>query len=233
MQYQFHRQEYKAGLQFAVGSLQNCKLPTANCQLPTDFTVIIFLTPQITIMKKLLGLLACSALLFSCNNEPKTAEATGAKAVPDSTATISKDVEIGDTKYITIAKKHMAFLESGDIDGWMADLSDNAVYRWNNFDSLVGKPAITDYWKKRRTDVIDSMSFSADIWLALKVHQSQAPGHLTGNYAMSWYVVSAKYKTGKSMKQRIHTAFHFDANDKIDRISQYLDRALINAAMAK
>src|SRR4051812_7289754 len=100
-------------------------------------------------MKKVLGLLVCSVLLFSCNNEPKTAETTGAKAAADSTATISKDVEIGDTKYVTIAKKHMVDLERGDIDSWMADLSDNAVYRWNNFDSLVGKPAITDYWKKR------------------------------------------------------------------------------------
>ena len=35
------------------------------------------------------------------------------------------------------------------------------------------------------------------------------------------------------MIQSIHTVQHFDANDKIDRVVQYLDRVPINAAMAK
>jgi ketosteroid isomerase-like protein len=184
-------------------------------------------------MKKLFGWLICSALLFSCNESPKTAEQNDSKAGSDALASEKKDYEFADDKFIDIAKKHTAYLESGDIDGWMNDFSDNAVYRWNNFDSLAGKAAITDYWKKRRTDVIDSMSFTDAIWMSVKVNKPQAPGQLAGNYALSWYVVTAKYKTGKTMKQRIHTAFHFDANDKIDRVSQYLDRALINAAMAQ
>jgi ketosteroid isomerase-like protein len=182
-------------------------------------------------MKKLLGLLVCSAFLFSCNNDEKTSVATDSKTA--STATEAKEVEIGDAKFVDIAKKHTGYLETGDIDSWMNDFADNAVYRWNNFDSLVGKAAITDYWKKRRTDIIDSMSFSADIWMPVKVNKSQAPGHLTGDYVLAWYVTSAKYKTGKSMKQRIHTVFHFNADGKIDRVSQYLDRAPIIAAMSK
>jgi ketosteroid isomerase-like protein len=184
-------------------------------------------------MKKVFGWLVCSALLVACNSDSKTTESTEAKAGPDVVSTTSGEYELGDPKLVDIAKKHMTYLESGDIDSWMNDFADNAVYRWNNFDSLKGKAAITDYWKKRRTDVIDSMAFSTDIWLPIKVNKSQASGHLTGNYVLSWYVVSAKYKTGKTMKQRIHTTFHFDANNKIDRVSQYLDRALINAAMAK
>jgi ketosteroid isomerase-like protein len=184
-------------------------------------------------MKKVFGWLACSALLVACNSDPKTTEGTETKTATE-VATAPADYEIiSDSKLTDIAKKHLVYLEKGDIDSWMADFADNAVYRWNNFDSLAGKAAITDYWKKRRTDVIDSMSFSMDIWMPVKVNKSQAPGHLTGNYVLSWYVVNAKYKTGKSMKQRLHTVFHFDANDKIDRVSQYLDRALINAAMAK
>src|SRR5258708_2654709 len=183
-------------------------------------------------MKKLFGLIICSALLFSCTNSPKTEEKTESKPGLDS-ATASRDYEFADAKYVDIAKKHQGYLESGDIDGWMTQFADNAVYRWNNFDSLVGKAAITDYWKKRRTDVIDSMSFTSDIWLALKVNKPQTPGQLTGNYALAWYITSAKYKTGKSMRQRIHTIFHFDANDKIDREYQYLYRAPILAAMAK
>ena len=31
----------------------------------------------------------------------------------------------------------------------------------------------------------------------------------------------------------IHTDLHFNENDKIDRLIQYLDRAPINAALAK
>jgi hypothetical protein len=184
-------------------------------------------------MKKLLGLLVCSALLFSCGNDPKTAESAEAKADTSSPTAGSKDYEFADAKFVELGKKHMAYLVSGDIDGWMTEFADNAIYRWNNFDSLAGKTAIIDYWKKRRTDVIDSMSFSSDVWLPVKVNKPLTAGQLTGNYALCWYIVKAKYKTGKSMSQRVHTVFHFDANDKIDRITQYLDRVPINAAMAK
>ena len=183
-------------------------------------------------MKKVFGWLICSALLFSCSDSPKTAEKTESETGSDLSAG-AKDYEIGDTKFSDIAKKHLGYLERGDIDAWMTDFADSAIYRWNNFDSLTGKAAITEYWKKRRTDVIDSMSFAAEIWMPVKVNIPQAPGHLTGNYALSWYIVTAKYKTGKTMRQRIHNVFHFNANDKIDRVFQYLDRASINAAMEK
>jgi ketosteroid isomerase-like protein len=183
-------------------------------------------------MKKLLGLFACTALLFSCNDQ-KTAETPEAKTESASTTPASKDYEIGDSKYVDIAKAGLAKLESGDIDGWITAFADNAVYHWNNYDSLAGKTAITDYWKKRRTDIIDSMSFTKLIWLPVKVNTPLTEGQLTGNYALCWHVTYAKYKTGKSMKQRVHTVYHFDANDKIDRVSQYLDRLPIQAAMAK
>lgn len=115
----------------------------------------------------------------------------------------------------------------------MNSFADNAVYIWNNGDSLAGKAAIAAYWKKRRGEVIDSISFSQDIWLAIKVNQPQTPAQAPGNWALGWYAVSAKYKTGKRMNQWIHTAMHFDANDKIDRVVQFLDRAPINAATKK
>jgi hypothetical protein len=35
------------------------------------------------------------------------------------------------------------------------------------------------------------------------------------------------------MSQWIHTDIHFDANDKIDRAIQYIDRVPINAATKK
>lgn len=183
-------------------------------------------------MKKVLGLLICTALLYACNNNPKTAEAAETKPA-DAPAATARDYEFGDDKFIAIGKKAMADLVKGDIDAYVAPFADNAVYRWNNFDSLAGKAAITDYWKKRRTDVIDSMEMSSQIWLPIKVNAPLTPGQLTGNYALYWFIVKAKYKTGKSIKQRMHMVFHFDASDKIDMASQYRDNAPIMAAAAK
>ena len=55
----------------------------------------------------------------------------------------------------------------------------------------------------------------------------------TGNWLLGWYKTTAKYKGGKSMTQWIHTDFHFDENDKIDEVNQYLDKSAINEAMKK
>src|SRR5688572_26444711 len=120
-------------------------------------------------MKKLPGLVICFVLLFSCSENKKTAVASESSSVADKPAAELKDYEIGDMKLVDIAKKSSQHLESGDIDSWMTIFADNATYRWNNLDSAVGKAAISDYWKKRRTDIIDSISFSNEIWTALKV----------------------------------------------------------------
>lgn len=80
--------------------------------------------------------------------------------------------------------------------------------------------------------MIDSITFAQDIWLPVKVNQPQQ-NEAAGVWLLSWYAVNAKYKTGKRMMQWIHTVQHMDANDKIDRVIQYLDRAPISAAMAK
>src|SRR5688572_3852439 len=156
-------------------------------------------------MKKLFGVIVCSALLFSCSDKPATAEDTESKIASDVSSTESRDYELGDNKFVEIAKKALDNLEGGDIDGWIASFADNAVYHWNNYDSVTGKAAITDYWKKRRTDIIDSISFTKKIWLPIKVKTPLTEGQQTGNYALSWHVTYAKYKTGKSMTQRIHT----------------------------
>jgi len=63
----------------------------------------------------------------------------------------------------------------------------------------------------------------------LPLAQVQAPGI----WLLGWYRTTATYKNGKSMTQWIHADSHFDNNDKIDLVIQYLDRAPINAALAK
>jgi hypothetical protein len=171
----------------------------------------------------------CSCFFIGCSNQQNTGEPPVAEAAATNTA----PAEIGDYNYADIARRGIDALTKGDISGWTADFADNAVYVWNNGDSLAGKAAITDYWKKRRTEMIDSINFSNAIFLPVKVNQPQSVEQ-PGNWLLCWYRVDAKYKTtGKKMAQWIHTDMHFDASNKIDRFIQYLDRAPINAAMSK
>jgi hypothetical protein len=115
----------------------------------------------------------------------------------------------------------------------MEAFADNAVYVWSSGDSLNGKKAITDYWKDRRSNVIDSLTFMNDVWLPIKVNEPQQKVVKRGVWLLSWYQVSTKYKNGKKVGMWVHTDMHFNENDKIDRVIQYLDRAPINAALAK
>ena len=137
--------------------------------------------------------------------------------------------EFADQKYAVIGRRNLDALSSGNIDAFVADLADNAVYLWNSGDSLAGKAAIADYWKKRRTDIIETLTYSNHIFLPLKVNKPQSV-EAPGIWLLGWYQVNAKYKTGKTMSQWIHADSHFNADDKIDRMIIYLDRASINQA---
>lgn len=168
----------------------------------------------------------CILLALSCG-EKKT-EPTSTTAVKEEPA----QAVFADAKFTAIGVKGINSLSSGDLTDWNNSFAENAVYHWNNGDSIKGKAAINEYWTKRRKEVIDTMVFSNRIWLPIMVNKPQA-SERTGNYLLCWYRVDATYKNGKKMGQFIHTVLHFDANDKIDFVSQYLDRVPINAAMAK
>lgn len=183
-------------------------------------------------MKKMLVWALGSVLFMGCDNDKATESKMETSVAAAGSESTTQPAVFADAKYADIARKGVAALSSGDIDGWMNDYADNAVYLWNNGDSLVGKAAITAYWKNRRTEMIDSISFSNQIWLPITVNQPQSVEQ-AGTWVLGWYLVNAKYKTGKSMQQWIHTDLHFDAADKIDRAIQYLDRVPINAAMSK
>jgi hypothetical protein len=88
-------------------------------------------------MKKLMFWTICSFLFIACNDQKKeepTTEATPAATAPETKET--PPVALADAKYIDIGKKGIAGLSSGDIDAWMGSYADNAVYVWNNGDSL-------------------------------------------------------------------------------------------------
>ena len=178
-------------------------------------------------MKNLLLTLLCAALLAACGKKPEE------KAAPvEAEIKPTPQVEFGDAKYTDIGKQGIAQLSSGDVDGWMNSFADNATYVWSRGDSLSGKKAIADYWKNRRTKVIDSLTYWNDVWLSLKVNQPQKGPDMKGNWLLSWYQVKAKYKNGKKVVFAVHSDMHFDSSDKIDRFIQYIDSAPINAALA-
>jgi ketosteroid isomerase-like protein len=164
----------------------------------------------------------------SCKKE-ETAKKEMAETVVD---TIIKPAEFADPKYAEIGKKSLAYIEKGDMDSWMEMFADNAVYVWNSGDSLVGKPAIASYWKQRRANVIETITFKDAIWLPIMVNKPQSV-EAKGVWLLAWYKTTAKYRKGKEMTQWIHTDFHFDSNDKVDRVIQYVDKAAINAVLPK
>lgn len=184
-------------------------------------------------MKKFLLISIVTLVIFACNNKPSaTSETAGNSMSPDTgLSKKSLPVEFADMKYMTIGKTGLQQLSDGDIDGWMSSFAENAKYFWSAGDSLDGKKAIADYWKNRRTNVIDSLHYTNDIWLPIKVNQPQKGPDMPGVWLMGWYQFNAKYKNGKKVGGWIHIDMHFNNNDQIDRLIQYIDRAPINAAL--
>jgi hypothetical protein len=181
-------------------------------------------------MKKVFIGFLLSGILLACNNSKTEADNT---MIKDASDTKPQQAEFADAKYADIGKQLLQKFESGDIDSWVNLFADNAVYSWSSGDSLAGKKAIADYWKNRRMNVIDSIHFTNDIWLPIKVNQPQKGPDAPGNWLLSWYQVEVKYKASKKLGFWVHTDYHFDASDKIDRAIQYIDMAPIKAATMK
>lgn len=177
-------------------------------------------------MKNYFLLLCCASILLACSKPAETMQEPIVEAKPMPT-------EFADLKYMDIGKQGISNLATGNVDAWMEAFTDNAVYIWSSGDSIVGKQAITAYWKDRRSNVIDTISFMNDIWLPIKVNEPQKSVVDPGVWLLSWYQVLTKYKNGKAVGMWIHTDLHFNDSDKIDKVIQYIDRAPINAALAK
>jgi hypothetical protein len=185
-------------------------------------------------MKKMFLVAAGCIFILSCNT--KSSDQMASKDSAAASASEPKApaaTEFADPKYAEIGKKSNAALESGDVDGFLSAFSDSARYSWSAGDSLVGKAAIVKYWKDRRMNVIDSIKFNYDIWLPIKINQPQKGPDRAGVWLLGWAQVNVKYKNGKKLAFWVHTDYHFDANDKVDQVVQYLDRAPIIAALKK
>jgi len=139
--------------------------------------------------------------------------------------------EFADARYTEMGKKVMSQLASGDIKGMMESYADNAVYIWSAGDSLAGKDAIDKYWTDRRAKVVDSVHYVNDIWLPIKVNRPQQGPDMPGVWLLGWVEVHVRYKNGSKLAFWVHTDYHFNNADKIDRQVTYIDRAPINKAL--
>lgn len=171
-------------------------------------------------MRNVLFLIILCCFLAACD-QPKP-ETASAPAKPPR-------IEFGDTTKSQLCKEGIMALAAGDVDSFTRSLADNVVYAWNSGDSIAGKAAIADYWKDRHANVIEKMDVSKVAILSLKVNESKvAP---PGDYVFMWASVTASYKGGKSMTQLVHNIYSFDSYGKISRITQFIDRVPIMAAM--
>jgi hypothetical protein len=187
-------------------------------------------------MKKILTLAVAFPLLFACNSKPDQSNEMGAGKTGTTTmdsVNQNKAVEFADSKYMDIGRQQIQQLANGNVDGFMSQFADNAVFLWSGGDSLTGKKEIDNYWRNRRMNVIDSLKITNDIWLPIKVNQPQKGPDMPGIWLLSWFQFDSKYKNGKRAGGWIHADLHFDSKDKIDRYIQYIDRLPLQVANAK
>jgi hypothetical protein len=177
-------------------------------------------------MRFLLILLLSPVLFFSCKT--RTAEGKDDAAGP-SVSMADGSAEFADAKYTEIGRRHSTMFENGNIEGWVGMFADNAVLQWSNGDSLVGKKAIMDYWINRRDVVVEDIDLENDIWLPVKVNKSQQENDIPGVWLLHWHQYTAKYRNGKTLTGWVHNDYHFNAQDKVDRWIQYMDRAPVMA----
>lgn len=174
-------------------------------------------------MRKLFFGVICSLLFAACSNEKKEGtEPTTATANP-AADTKSSGNELLPMSEADAVKAGMEAFAKGDIDGMTANYDDNILYRWSSGDSLNGKQAVADYYKGRWA-LIESFSYSDQIFLPVMVREQQSPYHRLGKWVLSWSFAHVKYKNGKKLDFWIHAVSHYNDAGKVDYIGQYLDR---------
>jgi len=180
-------------------------------------------------MRKLLLASCCLILFAACKEEAE--KTTEAVVAAESTKT-PPPVSFADQRYMDMGKKSLSLFAAGDIDGWANGFADNIMFRWSAGDSLSGKEAVVKYWKDRRATVLQSIEVSNDIWLPVTVNEPQST-ESKGTWLLSWYQVKATYKNNEKLTFWVHIDMHYNKEDKVDEFIQYIDRAPIQAALAK
>ena len=174
-------------------------------------------------MRKFFFGVICSLLIIACNDKKDKPAATNATTASPAADGKKSYGELLDMSEADAAKAGMVAFAKGDIDGMTANYDDNILYRWSSGDSLNGKQAVADYYKGRWA-LIDSFSYSDQIFLPVMVREQQSPYQRLGKWVLSWSFAHVKYKNGKKLDFWIHGVSHYNEAGKVDYIGQYLDR---------
>lgn len=181
-------------------------------------------------MKRLFMLLAAGMFLFACNNkeDDKNGDDKGTATV-SSTGDKKPAMEVMDISTGDLVKKSYMAFSNKDIDAMTADYADDIMYRWSAGDSLAGKAAVVDFWKKRMS-IIDSLQFTEHIVAPLQVNEQQSQYAPTGKWILHWAMCHVKYKNGKKLDFWVHSVNHLNDAGKVDFIGMYYDRAPVMEA---
>lgn len=171
-------------------------------------------------MKKIILGVFLSAFLFACNNEK--AETTGTTDAATTTETKTGDELLAISEGDGVKSSMLAF-SKGDVDGMTANYDDNVRQLWSGGDSLIGKKAVQDYYNGR-LKLIDSITYSENVLLPVKVNNQQSQYQALGKWVLHWTLAHVKYKNGKKLNFWIHTDYHYNDAGKIDIVIQYIDR---------
>lgn len=180
-------------------------------------------------MRKILLASCCLILFAACKDE---AEKTTQAVVAGESTKTTPPVAFADQRYIDMGKKAWTMFAAGDIDGWAGSFAENIKFRWSAGDSLSGKAEVVKYWKDRRANVVQSIEVSNDIWLPVTVNEPQSV-ETKGTWLLNWHQVKATYKNNESLTFWVHIDMHYNSEDKVDEVIQYIDRAPIQAAISK
>ena len=144
--------------------------------------------------------------------------------------------DIGSTEYVEIMEQGMMHMQNMDFDAWGELMADDIEYYFPDGDAgtrtvLTGKQAVVDWWNNwESTSGIESMTFSAPVYLPVIAQEAPNYAGLTGPYVIS-YLSNEMVFNGTVVNLRMNFAVHFNEENKIDRYFSYYDRAPIISAM--
>lgn len=175
-------------------------------------------------MKKILFGVFVSVFLIACNDKKEEEKTAADTTTPSTTETKKAATEVLDLSEADGVKTGQTAFTNHDVDGMTANFDDNVKYFFSGGDSLIGKQAVKDYFSGR-LKIIDSAMYSENIFLPIKINESQSPKYaLVGKWVLAWNLAHIKYKNGKWLHFWIHTDYHYDDAGKVNSVVQYIDR---------
>lgn len=182
-------------------------------------------------MRKAIISLFFAGALISCGEQNAGDKALVKDASTGQATATPQASEFADPSYMERGRQQLKEFETQNFDAYGQHFAENVVYTWSGGDSLVGRQAVVDFWKSQFKENIQELTFANDVYLPVKVNQPQKGPDMPGVWLLTWQQVAMKLKNGKSVQFAVHSDYHYDTNNKIDRVYQYYDRAPIQEAM--